>query len=307
MLFAYDPNSRLRLFVACSLSVLLLACSDPVAEIDNDSGVGPTGDGGGTGKPTPPETPYVQPIPARIPYPVITIKGAASGAERVILMQNGRNPIAQPLGSDGSFCFDMPADEPGDYTYSLEAHANGLVSERREIVMVTMDPAAPVTTEIENLRTCSGADPEGCRLQVEDCERIGDEDCNGLADAADPVCSSCTADYLEPNDTAAVVPGYEPDVYDGLTLCANEVDYYGVNLDTADAVNVRILFSDAEGNLDLELLPPGGGEALIASTTTTDDESVFYRALLPGKYLIRVFGRTSLDTASYSLRISVTQ
>lgn len=279
------------------------------AEVDRpgDGGIDPADTG--TGPKDPPEAPYISPIPVRIPYPVITIRGGATASERVILTQEGKNPIAQILGTDGQFCFDMPADEPGEYTYSLEAHANGLTSETRSVVKVTVDPSAPVTSEIEALRTCTGADPEGCRSQVEDCDRVGDEDCNGLADAADPVCGSgCEIDYLEPNDTRVSVPGYEPDVYDGLTLCPSEVDYFGVNLDAGDAVNVRILFSDTEGNLDLELYAPGdSGEALIAATSTTDDESVFFRAASAGRYVIRVFGRTSLDTAGYSLRISVTQ
>ena len=304
-----SARAPLERTVLCSHRLIVLAlvgamwgCGPAEANRNGDGGTSPADSG--TGHPEPPETPFLtMTVPPRTPYPVITIRGAAAGAERVILMQSGGNPIAQSVGGDGAFCFDMPADEPGDYSFSLEAHANGLVSEGRTIVMATMDPAAP---PIEDLRTCDGASPEGCRSRVEDCSRIGDEDCNGRADAADPVCSNCSPDYLEPNDTAATVPGYEPNTYDDLTLCADEVDYYGVNLSAGDAVNVRIFFSDSEGNLDLELLPPGGGMPLISSTTTTDDESIFYRATTSGKHLIRVFGRSALDTASYSLRISVT-
>lgn len=249
----------------------------------------------GTGQPTPPETPYVNPIPVRIPYPVVTIRGGAPGAERVVLMQDGKNPVARQLGSDGSFCFDMPAQEPGNYSYSLVAFRDGLSSEEAATVEVTMDPSAPVTAEVEDLMTCLGTDPKDCVDNLELC---------GIK--TDPEPTECD-DYLEPNDSAVGVPGYEPNVYEGLMLCPNESDYYGVNLEAGDAVNVRILFSDLEGNLDLELLSPGGGEVLIAGDSIDDDESVFYRAATAGRYVVRVFGRTALDTAAYSLRISVTQ
>ena len=97
----------------------------------------------------------------------------------------------------------------------------------------------------------------------------------------------CTYDSFEPNDSAAASAPVLAGQHGGLGICSTDNDYYAIDLDAGDRVTVDIMFSDADGDVDLELRDAGGG-LLDQSDSVTDNEQVAYDVTTTGTYTIRV-------------------
>ncbi|MCA9602215.1 MAG: PPC domain-containing protein [Polyangiales bacterium] len=290
----------MRNAIALGLMVLAIGCGPAEADLGNDKL--PILPDSGTSPSMNPEAPFLlDPLPTRMPYPVVTLRGVADGAERVLISGDGMNPITAKLITSNSFCIDVPLTGPGAYSFTMVSHSKGVVS-GSTVVRTEYDPSAPT---IPGMKTCTGADPIGCSSAEEICGNGRDDNCNGLADAADPTCDMCDHDYLEPNGDISA-PALEPGTYDEVNLCSGESDFYGVEAQANDDIYVKIYFSDAEGNLDLELLNADGTKVLTSATTLDDDEWVSYRAPSAGRYVVRVKGATTSDSAEYSMYLRVT-
>ncbi|MCA9582379.1 MAG: PPC domain-containing protein, partial [Myxococcales bacterium] len=212
----------------------------------------------------------------------------------------GLNPISQQVGTDGSFCIDVPAPDNGVYAFRLTAHSRGVLS-AATTVMTEKDGTAPT---IPGARTCSGADPFGCGMQKEICDNNRDDDCNGVSDEKDPACSGCMSDYLEPNNDQSA-PALEPGTYSALYLCPGESDYYGITVEEGDRIYLKVTFLHADGNIDAEILKPDGS-VVAKGDSLDDDEIVSVTATEGGEYSARVFGSAGSATSSYGLFLSVT-
>lgn len=263
------------------VAALIAACGGPEADRpDGSTTFLPDG-----GQATPPRTPQLDAVPTPVPWPIATLRGRADMAKRVIVEGAG-NPIATTVLPDGSFCVDVPMPEPMTYSMRVFGQNEGGLSASAATVEVVFDPSAP---PLAGVTTCSGADPAGCAGTEEYCGNGIDDDCNGLRDERDPACASCMDDLLEPNDDASA-PRIEPGRYDDLTLCPGTVDFYGIHLRAGDTLRVRLFFTHAAGDLDMQLLGPDGETPIAQSLSADDDELIDHVAEEEGEYHIRVYG-----------------
>lgn len=275
-------------------------CSGADADLGDDTL--PLLPDGGMQESVNPETPFLtEDMPSRMPYPIVTLRGAADNADRILVEAEGINPIAQRVGSNGTFCIDVPISAAGTYKFKLTSLTNGVLSNSM-VVTTEYDPAAPT---IPGAQTCNGVDPAGCGTGEEVCGNLRDDDCNGFLDEADPACSSCERDHMEPNGDLGA-PSLDAGTYDELHICGGEDDYFGVEAKAGDTIFAKAYFSDASGNLDMYLHSSDGMKTLATSTSFDDDEQVEYKAITAGRYVLRVKGAGPTDSADYSLFIRVT-
>ncbi len=97
----------------------------------------------------------------------------------------------------------------------------------------------------------------------------------------------CTADAQEPNDTAAAASSVGIGNHANLHACTDD-DFYAFSFSQGDDVSVAVSFSDAEGDIDIELLNPSG-TVVASGTTNTDDENISYTVATAGTHRLRVF------------------
>lgn len=276
-------------------AALLAACGGPDAGGDDGGFLRDTGGG------MPPPTPSVDMPPSPVPYTVTTLRGTAPEAERVIVQGVDMPPSRRVLGTS-NFCIDVPMPTPGVYELVVRSQSeDGLLSAPTEPIVVEFDPSAPPVAGAE---TCNGAPPEGCPRETEICGNGEDDNCNSLIDDEDPDCFPCEDDALEPNDDITA-PRVEPIRHDGLKLCPTDQDFYGVYAEAGDTLDVRLFFSHAEGDVDVELYGTDGMVAASAVSTTDDEAIEGFAVETTGEYKVRVFSPTDAEV-SYSLDLTVT-
>jgi hypothetical protein len=176
----------------------------------------------------------------------------------------------------------------------------GTISESSASISVTFDPSA---TSPEVVATCNGADPFGCSSENEICDNGRDDNCDGLRDEQDPQCQACENDVFERNDDVSA-PRVEPIRHEGLVICPNDDDFYGIFARAGDVITVRLLFLHEEGDLDMNLLGTEWSQVLERSESTTDDERIVHTAMTTGEYKVHVFGAGDA-TNRYVLDIGV--
>lgn len=106
----------------------------------------------------------------------------------------------------------------------------------------------------------------------------------------------------EPNDdfsNATDVTTLEYKLF--LNVEAGESDFYALDLDAGQPLDVTTEFEHGEGNIDLAVYGPDRTE-LARNTSTTDGESVTIRARRTGTHYVEVYG-VGNATATYDLEI----
>jgi len=119
-----------------------------------------------------------------------------------------------------------------------------------------------------------------------------------------PASQTCTDDGFENNDTQATARSTAVGSYQAV-LCGGDPDFYSVNLNTGDQLEVTVQIATVGENLDLQVIGPTGQPAG-SSTTTTQTEHALVTAATAGNYAIRVYGVTTNDSSAYTLTIAVT-
>jgi hypothetical protein len=123
----------------------------------------------------------------------------------------------------------------------------------------------------------------------------------------------CEPDRFEPNDSAQEATPVQEDVYENLTLC-NELDWYRIDLNQGDGLDVLIEFQQAQGDLDLWIVDQNAlaqpqitpDNALCAGITETDDEECSLASLpATGRYWIIVSPYNQARTG-YTMTVLVT-
>lgn len=112
----------------------------------------------------------------------------------------------------------------------------------------------------------------------------------------------CEDDLLEENDEASEATVAESRFLD-LQICADDSDWFSVNLTAVGSIAAEIRFLHAEGDLDLQLVD-ASGEVVGQSTTVSNIETVTGRALDEGSYFIHVYGYAGSQN-QYDLEIDV--
>ena len=253
------------------------------------------------GTPEPPGVPRVEMAPSAVPFPLVTLRGTAANAKRV-LIRGSENPLASDLFTDGTFCVDVPLRETR--VFALEVLSQSQTGEFSAPVMLSVEfnPAAP---DIPNAQTCAGADPRGCVRANEVCSNSRDDDCDGLVDDRDPDCATCPDDLLENNDVTPA-PRIGDGRHDNLRICPGDGDYYAYPMSTGNRIDARVLFAHANGDLDLSLIDPAG--MIVAMASTQDDDEMFsHTATMDGLYHVYVFGVTGDVETNYSLDVQITE
>jgi hypothetical protein len=123
-------------------------------------------------------------------------------------------------------------------------------------------------------------------------------------DLATTVHMRCMDDAYEPNDSPAQATALNAGTYSGLAICSGNEDWYKIQLHAADNLDVSIDFTNALGDLDLEVYAPDGTTLLGRSDGTTDGESLSFRVLpATGFYYVRVLGYQGAQN-TYTLTLS---
>ncbi len=110
-----------------------------------------------------------------------------------------------------------------------------------------------------------------------------------------------TDDAFEPNNTKAEAKAVQPGATPNLQ-CKND-DWFKVTLTTASNLDIKIAFSNAEGDLDLVVENQSG--EIAKSETTSDEEACSSKGLAAGTYYVHVFGYEGAR-AKYSLTVTIT-
>lgn len=101
--------------------------------------------------------------------------------------------------------------------------------------------------------------------------------------------ATCTDDAQEQNDSRETAKLLARGSYPSLVICGGDDDFLAVTVPAGGALTAKITFSNAVGDLDLELFAPGG-EKLGSSAGTGDSETVTKTGLPAGTYVVRVTG-----------------
>lgn len=129
---------------------------------------------------------------------------------------------------------------------------------------------------------------------------------SGRCETPPPV-PTCVEDSLEQNDTRATAHALTAGSYSSLGACASDDDWYAITLAAGDQITVETLFSNAEGDVDLELVDPSG-QNVATSASTTDNERVTHTAAGAGSYRIHVWlyrDAGSTPGNGYSMTVTV--
>ncbi len=234
----------------------------------------------------------------RVPYELVNLTGRSDGAR--VFIEGASNRLVATVNPDGTFCIDVPLPMIGRYNFSAVAHKEGAVSEPSVALEVERSDQAPL---VPGASTCSGADPAGCRGEIEVCGDMRDNDCNGLIDENDPTCATCTDDLFERNDDINA-PRVEPGTFPDLQICPGSPDYFGVFAQTGDTITAQISFQHTEGNLDLELIGLDRMSVVQESKTLMNTELITHTASISGEFKVRILADPGVAN-SYELNLNV--
>ncbi len=97
-------------------------------------------------------------------------------------------------------------------------------------------------------------------------------------------------DVFEPNNSTDEATPLAVGTYPALTVCGgvDVNDFFAIEIVETTIVDITILFTDADGDIDMRLLDTDGTTQLRSSTSSSDNEQISL-SLEPGTYFIQVF------------------
>jgi hypothetical protein len=148
-------------------------------------------------------------------------------------------------------------------------------------------------------------DPSGETCDQSACLPEGDQYFTFVASAGS---TSCTEDYLEPNNSApAASPLTSGSDLSSLRLCGGNDDWFRLELGAGDVVDALVSFTHANGDLDLQAYDVNGTAVLATSASSirgVNEERVHFVTRAAGRYFLRVYGAAgvsnSYDIVAYS-------
>ncbi|MEE2785829.1 MAG: MopE-related protein [Myxococcota bacterium] len=139
-----------------------------------------------------------------------------------------------------------------------------------------------------------------------------DNDCNPFT--PDEVCPDDVFDSLGDNGTPATASAVNDAdsfniAYRNLTICPQDDDFYRVDAQAGDGIEVDLFFAHEEGDVDVILYRQDGDELIFIAggTSITDNETVYLRRVdQAGTYLVHVYQNLfAAQPASYGMTINV--
>jgi len=135
---------------------------------------------------------------------------------------------------------------------------------------------------------------------------------NNVASDTLDVASICTPDPLEAaggngdnNNALSATALTSVMSTAALSICPGDEDWYEVSLNAGQQLTVDILFTHANGDLDLLAYSNPNGTPLVRGESLTDDESVTFTAPSTAQYFVRVRGFGSTTRNDYSLSFMI--
>ncbi len=119
--------------------------------------------------------------------------------------------------------------------------------------------------------------------------------------------NTCNEDAFEDNDSELAAATISAGTTGGLVGCPEDGDFYGFAVTAGDTIDVDVLFSQAEGDINIQLIDPSGA-AVTQSTSSTDNESLSHAAGSTGTYVLRVEMIQDLGPtagSAYSIDLSI--
>ena len=116
-----------------------------------------------------------------------------------------------------------------------------------------------------------------------------DDDDNDSAspDDDDSAALPCPVDAWEPNDDYGSPTPITPGSYLDLSVCGDDVDWFSFEAGAGQSIGVDLLFTDAEGDVDIDIYDPNGWW-IAQSNSNTDNESLDVPAWSSGPWSVRV-------------------
>lgn len=121
--------------------------------------------------------------------------------------------------------------------------------------------------------------------------------------------ASCPVDPFEPNELASDAVRITPSFTQGLGICNGDNDWFEFRATAGDAIDVQVLFSNADGDVDAFLYDPSGGR-VAAGETVSDNETLNHTASTTGIYTVWVIlfgegGGPTADGVTYDLSLEL--
>lgn len=126
---------------------------------------------------------------------------------------------------------------------------------------------------------------------------------------------ACTADQFEPNRSPhldgsmgnVIVGNLEAGSFQNVHVCANDDDWYAVQLETDQRLEVQVDYTVANGDVELALYGPDGLTILNQSASLLGTESLeLPRVMTSGQYYLRVYLKAGSGTEnSYSISVLI--
>jgi len=111
-------------------------------------------------------------------------------------------------------------------------------------------------------------------------------------------------DYMEENDDFWNSKWLEPYSYHNLILVYGDEDWFQINLNPGDTIDINIYFDPMEGDLQLELYDPTY-TLQAGSYSMNDGEHITFSADMEGEWRIRVYHRFADSVVHYDLQTYV--
>ena len=111
----------------------------------------------------------------------------------------------------------------------------------------------------------------------------------GTADDGKSPTSGCAEDAYEP-DSQSSPQLLRPGRLDDLGVCAGNDDYWRIDVEPGMAIDIRIEFSNAIGDVDMILMRASDQETIDLSEGVLDSEEILYTATEDERLILHVFG-----------------
>lgn len=113
-------------------------------------------------------------------------------------------------------------------------------------------------------------------------------------------------DWREDNDDYWISYYVDPGFYKDLVILGGDDDWFDINLNNGDTINISIFFNHIAGDLQLELYSPDDNTNPIRRSLSTDNnEFIFFAAASSGNWRIHVYNRYGNSNVHYDMDIWV--
>jgi hypothetical protein len=115
--------------------------------------------------------------------------------------------------------------------------------------------------------------------------------------------TECDDDRQEPNDSRTRARALAAGEHTNLHICEGDDDWYSIDVEAGEILEVNLSFVDADGDIDVQVLDPNF--AVIGQGFSVDDnERVARRAAVSGTFFVRVFSFLQIDN-DYDMTLTI--